>query len=186
MGLQCLKTDIPEVLLITPKVFGDRRGFFMETFHEEKYRALGIQDAFVQDNFSHSRQGTLRGLHYQLPHAQAKLVSVIKGKVYDVVVDIRAGSPSFGRWVGAILSDENHTQLYVPKGFAHGFCVLSDEVDFMYKCTDFYSPSDEHGVLWSDPALGVKWPLLEPLLSDKDTRYPPLAQIPRDQLPSYP
>ncbi|HBA85498.1 MAG TPA: dTDP-4-dehydrorhamnose 3,5-epimerase [Verrucomicrobia bacterium] len=185
MDLLCEKTSIPDVLLITPKVYGDRRGFFMETFHEKKYRELGIDKPFVQDNYSHSHRGTLRGLHYQRPHSQSKLVSVLNGKVYDVAVDIRVGSPTFGRWVGLVLSDENRCQLFIPEGFAHGFCVLSEEVDFMYKCTDFYSPADEHGILWSDPALGIEWPKVEPILSDKDTRYPVLSAMTPEQLPDY-
>jgi dTDP-4-dehydrorhamnose 3,5-epimerase len=185
MDLKCEKTCLPDVLLITPKVYGDRRGFFMETFHERKYREIGITKPFVQDNYSHSHRGTLRGLHYQLPHTQAKLVSVLNGKVYDVAVDIRVGSPTFGQWVGMVLSDENRCQLYIPEGFAHGFCVLSEEVDFMYKCTDVYAPADEHGILWSDPALKVDWPQLDLILSDKDTRYPVLSAMDPRFLPKY-
>jgi len=185
MSLKCESTAIPEVLLITPRVYGDPRGFFLETFHQAKYREAGISRAFVQDNYSHSCRDTLRGLHFQLRHPQAKLVSVIWGRIFDVAVDIRAGSPTFGRWVGQELSDENRCQLCIPEGFAHGFCVLSEKADVMYKCTDFYDPQDDRGVLWSDPAIGIRWPVAAPLLSEKDRRHLPLAQIPRDQLPVY-
>ena len=143
--MNIVSLEIPEVKLIKPCVFPDDRGFFMQTYHEKMYREAGIDVTFVQDNWSRSTQGVLRGLHYQLEHAQDKLVSVIRGEVFDAAVDIRKGSPTFGKWVGVILSEENKHQLFVPKGFAHGFCVLSDEVDFVYKCSDFYTPGDEYG-----------------------------------------
>ncbi|MFH0879704.1 MAG: dTDP-4-dehydrorhamnose 3,5-epimerase [Lentisphaerota bacterium] len=176
---------IPDVLLITPQVFGDARGFFMETYQENAFRDMGIRRNFVQDNFSHSCRGTLRGLHYQLPHAQAKLVSVIKGEVLDVAVDIRRGSPTFGQWVAQELSDKNRYMMFIPEGFAHGFCVLSEEADFMYKCTDFYSPKDDHGVLWSDPALAIPWPAKDAILSPKDLKHPVLSSVPAEHLPAY-
>jgi dTDP-4-dehydrorhamnose 3,5-epimerase len=185
MALKCEKTSLPEVLLFTPDVFGDARGFFLETYHQRKYAGAGLNRAFVQDNYSHSCRGTLRGLHYQLRQPQAKLVSVIWGAIFDVAVDIRAGSPNFGRWVGQVLSDENRCQLYIPEGFAHGFCVVSEKADVMYKCTDFYDPQDDRGVLWSDSAIGVQWPATDPVLSAKDSRLLPLAQIVRENLPVY-
>ena len=179
------ETALPGVCLIEPRVFKDARGFFMETWHAERYRQAHIPGPFVQDNCSHSTHGVLRGLHYQLKHPQGKLVSVLQGEVFDVVVDIRPGSPSFGRWIGEILSANNHRQLYIPPGFAHGFCVLSDSADFLYKCTDFYASEDEYGLRWDDPTLSIDWPVLTPLLSDKDRCYPTLATIPRAHLPVF-
>lgn len=164
-------TAIPEVILIEPRVFGDARGFFLETWQAEKFAAAGIAALFVQDNHSRSGQGVLRGLHYQLNHPQGKLVRVIAGEVYDVAVDLRRSSPSFGRWVGETLSAENKKMLWVPPGFAHGFYVLSEAAEFMYKCTEFYAPEDERVIRWDDPDLGIKWPLVRgapPLLSARD------------------
>ena len=181
--MKCEPTEIPQVLLLTPDVFGDARGFFMETFSERRYRDLGLSGPFVQDNYSHSRTPTLRGLHYQLRRPQAKLITVIWGKIFDVAVDIRVGSPTFGRWVGQVLSDANRNQLYIPEGFAHGFCVLSEKADVMYKCTDYYAPEDERGVLWSDPEIGIEWPVRDPLVSEKDARNRPLKDIPGEDLP---
>lgn len=177
--------SIPEVLLITPKVFGDARGFFLETFAAQRYREAGIAFDFVQDNCSRSRRGTLRGLHFQEPQPQGKLVWVPRGAVFDVAVDIRVGSPTFGKWVGAELSESNKQQLWVPPGFAHGFYVLSEEADFFYKCTDYYQPTNDRGVRWNDPAIGVEWPLAgsAPLLSAKDEATPLLADAP--VLPKY-
>jgi dTDP-4-dehydrorhamnose 3,5-epimerase len=170
---------IPEVMLIEPKVFGDDRGFFLESFNLQAYiEATGTDHQFVQDNHSRSRKGVLRGLHYQLPpHAQGKLVRVVRGAVFDVAVDIRKGSPTFGQWVGAGLTEDNHRQLWVPPGFAHGFVVLSDSADFLYKATSFYAPQADRGIAWNDPAIGVQWPQLdvELSLSDKDLRQPLLA-----------
>lgn len=184
--MKVTETELPEVLLIEPKVFGDHRGFFLETWNRERYLEAGFPDVeFVQDNHSRSRKGVLRGLHFQLKHPQGKLVQVVTGSVFDVAVDIRVGSPNFGKWVGYELSGENHHQLWVPPGFAHGFCVLSDTVDFVYKCTDLYRPEDEGGVLWNDPAIGIDWHMDVPLLSEKDTANPPLAEIPSDRLPQY-
>lgn len=183
-NLVCESLAIPDVKLLTPKKFGDQRGFFIETFSEWKYEEHGIPNNFIQDNMSFSRKGTLRGLHYQLKYPQAKLVSVVQGTVLDVAVDIRVGSPWFGRSVSAVLSDENHSQLYVPGGFAHGFCVLSDTALFSYKCSDFYHPDDDRGIHWSDPALGIDWGDITPILSDKDkTAYLPLVETSEDLLP---
>jgi len=178
-------TDLPGVHIVTPEVFKDSRGFFMETYNREKYRLLGLDRTFVQDNYSHSRRGTVRGLHYQLRHPQAKLVSVIWGEIYDVAVDIRLGSPTFGKWVAQVLSEENRCQLFIPEGFAHGFCVLSDRADVMYKCTDFYEKGDDHGILWSDPAIGIDWPDIQPIVSEKDLSLAPLAEVHRERLPLY-
>jgi len=179
------KTSLEGVFIIEPDVFGDNRGFFMETYHQERYAKLGIKPVFVQDNLSWSARGTLRGLHYQLPHAQAKLVQTIKGEVFDVVVDIRLGSSTFGRWSGFHLSDENKRQLYIPEGFAHGFCVLSETALFLYKCSDFYAPDSELGVLWNDPDLGIEWPVKDPIISDKDDKYPFLKDVPPEHFPVY-
>jgi dTDP-4-dehydrorhamnose 3,5-epimerase len=177
--------ELPEVLLIKPKVFGDERGYFIETFSQERYKQAGIALPFVQDNLSRSKRGTLRGLHLQQPHAQGKLVSVVEGEVFDVAVDVRRGSPTFGRWVGVSLSDKNHHQLYVPPGFAHGFCVTSDNALFSYKCTDLYHPECELGVAWDDPALAIRWPVATPLVGAKDQTNLPLSKIDPARLPSY-
>lgn len=178
-------TSIPNVTVCEMHPFADDRGFFVETYHHAKYAEAGITQRFVQDNYSHSRQGVLRGLHYQLPRAQAKLVSCIQGTVFDVAVDIRQGSPTFSKWVGTILSAENRRQLFIPEGVAHGFCVLSDTADVVYKCTDFYQPGDDHGILWSDPAVDIDWPVRHPILSDKDQALPTIADAGTDVLPRY-
>lgn len=185
MSLKLIKTSIPEVLLIEPKVYKDSRGFFMETFHPNKYAEIGIRKTFVQDNYSHTKKGILRGLHYQLRYPQGKLVFVITGEIFDVAVDIRRGSPSFGKWFGTNISAENKRQIYIPEGFAHGFCVLSETADVLYKCTDFYNHEDEYGVFWSDSEIAVDWPVKTPGLSDKDSGYQKLADIPKDNLPIY-
>ena len=179
------KTSIHGVIIIEPKVFGDHRGFFLETYSSNRYQQMGVEGTFVQDNHSHSSYGILRGLHYQLHHAQAKLMYVIKGEIFDVAVDIRQGSPTFGKWAGAHLSSENHKQMYIPQGFAHGFCVLSEKADILYKCTDVYHPEDEYGVLWSDPNIDIDWPIRDPILSKKDSAYPQLKGIPEDCLPVF-
>lgn len=176
---------LPEVLLIEPDVFGDDRGFFLELYRLPRYAQAGIGVTFVQDNHSRSSRGVLRGLHYQIRHPQGKLVSVITGRVFDVAVDVRHGSPTFGRWVSRMLNADDHRQLYIPPGFAHGFCTLSESADVLYKCTDIYRPEDEGGVLWSDPQLAIGWPLTTPLLSAKDAVFPTLATIPAAQLPAY-
>ena len=175
--------DHPEVLLIEPDVFSDARGFFMETFHAAKFTQQGLPEVFLQDNHSRSVRGVLRGLHYQLQHPQGKLVRVVTGEVFDVAVDIRKGSPMFGKWVGAVLSEANQRQMYVPPGFAHGFCTLSEQADFLYKCTDLYAPGDEYGIAWDDPDLAIEWPQLDYLLSDKDIGNPKLSES--DNLPGY-
>lgn len=175
-------TALPGVLIIEPKVFGDARGFFLETYNQKRYREAGLELDFVQDNLSRSRQGTLRGLHYQNPHAQGKLVYVLEGEVYDVAVDVRRDSPTFGQWVGVTLSSENKRQFYVPPGFAHGFCVTSEHAMFAYKCTDLYAPQCEGSVLWCDEDIGIDWPISDPLLSEKDERAPKLRDIPPERL----
>lgn len=177
--------EIPGVLLIEPTMFKDQRGFFCETFHERRYAEAGIRQSFVQDNISHSVRGTLRGLHFQQPHAQGKLVMAVEGAVFDVVVDIRKGSPTFGKWYGVELSSDNCRQLYVPPGCAHGFCVTSERATFLYKCTDFYFPVDERGIAWNDPTLGITWPVPAPILSTKDRAYRTLEKMDADSLPLY-
>jgi len=173
------------VLLIEPRVFTDARGFFLETHHHLKYSEAGLNRRFVQDNHSRSRQFVLRGLHYQLRNPQGKMVYAVRGEIFDVAVDIRQGSPSFGKWVGAHLSDTNHRQMYIPEGFAHGFAVLSESADVMYKCTDVYAPGDEYGIYWADPEIGIKWPIDRPILSEKDQALPALNSAPREHLPVY-
>ncbi|CAM3812246.1 dTDP-4-dehydrorhamnose 3,5-epimerase [Corallococcus sp. ZKHCc1 1396] len=170
--------ELPEVLLLEPKVFGDDRGFFLESYNAKRYADAGIPGPFVQDNLSRSVKGTLRGLHFQEPNAQGKLVQCLAGAVWDVAVDVRRGSPTFGRWVAAELSFENKRQLWVPPGFAHGFCVLSDSADFFYKCTALYSPETERSVHWNDPDLAIPWPVSAPLLSGKDQQAPRLKDAP--------
>jgi len=163
------RLQIPEIILIEPKVFTDNRGFFLESFKESDFLANGISKKFVQDNFSHSAYGVIRGLHYQNPpKAQAKLITVIRGEIFDVAVDIRKNSPTYGKWVGEILSEINHRSLYVPEGFAHGFCVLSKESDVLYKVSNEYSREDEDGVIWNDPAINIAWPIKNPIISSKD------------------
>lgn len=177
---------IPDVKLIEPKVWGDARGFFFESYRDDRYREAGIVGPFVQDNQSFSQRGVLRGLHFQWPNnVQGKLVSVVQGAVWDVAVDIRRGSPTFCKWVAAELSAENHHQLWVPPGFAHGFVVLSETALFTYKCTAFYLPADEVSIRWDDPTLAVEWPLDTPSLSGKDAAAPLLAELPQDKLPRY-
>ena len=170
-------------MLIEPAVFADARGFFMETFHADKFASQGLPTCFVQDNHSRSVRGVLRGLHYQLHHPQGKLVRVVSGEVFDVAVDIRKGSPMFGKWVGAVLSGDNQRQMYVPPGVAHGFCTVSEQADFLYKCTDLYAPGDEYGIAWDDPDLAIAWPQLDYLLSDKDLKNPKLSDS--NNLPDY-
>lgn len=182
--MNVIDTILKGVKIIEPKIFGDSRGFFYESFQDERYREeADISLTFVQDNFSRSKFGVLRGLHYQLKNPQGKLVSVIRGAVFDVAVDISYGSPTFGKWFGVVLSDENHSQIYIPPGFAHGFCVLSAEADFHYKCTDYYDSNDEFGILWNDEDIGIEWPkqVLQapPILSAKDKTNPKLADIPK-------
>lgn len=168
---------IPEVILVKPERFGDSRGFFMETYQYETFAANGIAPRFLQDNYSRSAKGVLRGLHYQKdPFAQGKLLKVVIGEIFDVAVDIRRGSPTFGQWVGERLSAENGRLLYVPPGFAHGFCVLSDSADLIYKATNYYKPETDRGIIWNDPQISIEWPITDPTLSAKDGKLPPLAQ----------
>jgi len=184
--MKVIATELPGMLLLEPQVFGDARGFFMETWQAARYREAGMPERFVQDNHSRSRRGVLRGLHYQLTQPQGKLVWVTRGAVFDVGVDIRRGSPSFGRWYGCVLDDLNHRQLYIPPGFAHGFCVLSEEADFFYKCTDYYHPSSERGIAWDDSEIGIAWPIRDGIvLSAKDQRNGPLAAQRPEDLPVY-
>jgi dTDP-4-dehydrorhamnose 3,5-epimerase len=168
---------IPDVVLIEPDIFKDDRGFFFEVYHREKFEAAGLPGTFVQDNQSYSHRHVLRGLHAQLRKPQGKLVRALQGEIFDVAVDIRPGSPTFGRWVSAVLSGENNCQLWVPPGFVHGFCVTSDSAAVQYKCTELYAPNDEIGVVWNDPEIGIEWPLAEPLISPKDLRLPRLRQL---------
>ena len=175
--MKVLETVLPGVLIIEPKVFADARGFVLETYQAERYRQLGIAHAFVQDNHSRSARGVLRGLHFQRSRPQGKLVSVSRGAVYDVAVDINPDSPTCGQYVGVELNDENHRQLWVPPGYAHGFCVLSEVADFQYKCTDYNQPEDEGGLLWNDPDVGIPWPVAEPQLSAKDQLNPRLRDL---------
>lgn len=181
------ETALPGVLVVEPRVFGDARGFFLERYHAERYAEAGIPAAFVQDNHSRSVRGTLRGLHFQRSHPQGKLVEAVRGRIWDVAVDVRPGSPTFGQWEGVTLTEDSHRQLWVPPGFAHGFCVLSAEADVLYKCTDVYRPDDEGGVRWDDPDLGIEWPLdAAPLLSAKDRALPLLADLAAADLPAAP
>jgi dTDP-4-dehydrorhamnose 3,5-epimerase len=180
--MRVLTTELPEVLIVEPDVHRDSRGFFLETFHERKYAEAGIAGRFVQHNHSLSARHTLRGLHAQLRHPQGKLVRASHGEMFDVAVDIRRGSPTFGRWVGVVLSGENFRQLWIPPGFAHGFCVLSERLHVDYKCTDFYDGSDELAIAWNDPAIGIEWPISSPVLSARDAAAPRL----RDQTEALP
>ena len=183
--MQIKETNLLEVRLIEPRVFGDERGFFMETWNAARYADIGLPERFVQDNLSFSRRGVLRGLHFQNPNAQGKLVYVLQGEVFDVAVDIRLGSPTFGQVATAVLSSENKRQFYIPPGFAHGFCVTSETALFAYKCTEFYDPKAEASILWNDPALGIEWPVDSPELSAKDAAALTLAGFPRERLPVY-
>ena len=181
--MEVTPTSLPEVLLVAPKVFGDERGFFFESWKQDRYRDHGMPGEFVQDHISRSAKGTVRGLHFQEPNAQGKLVSVLQGRVFDVAVDVRKGSPRFGQWVGVELSGDTHHQLWVPPGFAHGFCVISENADFFYKCTALYSPEIERAIRYDDPAIGIDWPVDTPILSPKDEAAPLLTDAP--VLPAY-
>lgn len=182
--MRVIPADIPDVLLIEPDVFTDTRGFFLETFNAERYAAHGMPGPFVQDNHSRSVQGTVRGLHLQLTHPQAKLIRVVVGEIFDVAVDVRAGSPTFGNWVGVRLSAESFRQYYIPPGFAHGFSVLSPIAEIEYKCTDIYDPAGQLGLLWNDPALAIPWGVESPVLSDRDRANPTIREA-LDRLPRY-
>lgn len=183
--MNVIETDLPGVVIVEPKKFGDERGYFIETWNQAAYRDAGLDLPFVQDNLSSSSRGVLRGLHYQKPNGQGKLVSCVLGEVFDVAVDIRRGSPTFGSWVGVTLTPDNARRLYVPPDFAHGFQVVSDQALFTYKCTDVYNKAAEGSVCWDDPAIGIAWPIAEPTLSDKDQVAPLLADVPADRLPEF-
>lgn len=175
--MEVIKSKLEGCVIIHPKVFGDERGFFLESYHKDRYRDVtGIMEEFVQDNRSRSSYSVLRGLHFQVNKPQGKLVTVTSGEVFDVAVDLRVDSPTFGQYESVILSGENHIQFYVPPGFAHGFVVLSDTADFQYKCTDYYDPTDEGGILWNDPEIDIKWPVSNPILSEKDSKQPTLCK----------
>jgi len=175
--MKFVRLEIPDVVLIEPETIEDNRGSFFEVYRQDKFEAEGLPGIFVQDNQSHSKHGVLRGLHAQLTKPQGKLVRALQGEIFDVAVDIRPGSPTFGRWVRAVLSAKNNCQLWVPPGFVHGFCVTSDSADVQYKCTDLYAPGDEIGVIWNDPEIGIEWPVESPILNAKDRQWPALAEI---------
>ena len=177
--------SLPGVLLLEPRVYADRRGFFLEIYQQARYETQGVGGPFVQDNLSFSRRGVVRGLHYQLRRPQGKLVMAVAGEVLDVVVDIRRGSPTFGKWLSTGLSGESGRQLYIPPGYAHGFCVVSDSAVFLYKVTDYYEPGDEYGIRWDDPDLGIPWPVTEPVLSDRDRAWPALRKVLPEHLPEF-
>ena len=180
--MQIIATDIKDVQIIKPQVFEDDRGYFLETFHFCRFKSAGLDHFFVQDNLSFSVKNTLRGLHFQVTRPQAKLVQVVSGEIVDVAVDIRSTSPTFGRWVSVHLTEHNKRQVFIPAGFAHGFCVVSDSAHVIYKCSDFYDRDDEGGILWSDPAIGIDWPTADPIVSAKDDRLPVLSDIPPEKL----
>ena len=184
--MKVIETALPGVLVIEPQVFGDARGFFYESYNEARFRDAGIDARFVQSNVSRSAKGVLRGLHYQWPNPQGKFVSVLEGEVFDVAVDIRRGSPHFGQWFGAMLTADNKRHMWIPEGFAHGFCVVSDYATFSYQCTALYDAKSDAGVLWNDPAIGIDWPIAEPRLSDKDIKAPLLKDVPEQRLPELP
>lgn len=183
--MNIISTPIEGLLIVEPRVFSDNRGFFMETYHKNRYQNSGINRVFVQDNLSSSVQNTLRGLHYQIKYPQAKIVQAVVGEIFDVAVDIRTGSPTFGKWTGAHLSGKNLRQLYIPEGFAHGFCVVSKTALVSYKCSDVYRPEDEGGIVWSDPDISIDWPIKDPIISEKDMRYPRLFELLPEQLPCW-
>jgi dTDP-4-dehydrorhamnose 3,5-epimerase len=183
--MKVIETTLPGALIIEPQVFGDSRGFFYVSYNEAKYRDAGVDHRFVQSNVSRSARGVLRGLHYQWPNPQGKLVSVLEGEVYDVAVDIRRGSPTFGQSVGVMLTADNHRHFWIPEGFAHGFCVVSDFATFTYQCTALYDPKADAGIRWNDAALAIDWPVSAPLLSDKDGKTPLLGDVPPERLPVY-
>jgi dTDP-4-dehydrorhamnose 3,5-epimerase len=175
--MKLIPTSLPGVSIIEPRVFRDERGFFLETYHAQRYREAGLDVAFVQDNHSRSTRGTLRGLHWQAERPQGKLVRVLVGEIYDVAVDIRPDSPTFGKWVGFTLSADNFRQAWIPPGFAHGFCVTSEVAEVEYKCTDFYDPPSERGLIWNDPEVAIAWPIQDPILSPRDRQHPGLATL---------
>lgn len=180
--IEVTKTPLSGVVIVETRVFGDERGFFMETYNQQRFESVGLPSNFVQDNHSRSSKGVLRGLHYQFPQWQGKLVRVLSGAIFDVAVDIRSDSRTFGKWYGLELNDENRLQLYVPPGFAHGFATLSDTADVAYKCTSLYKPEDDAGIVWNDPEIGIEWPISDPLVSEKDATAPRLSQINHSRL----
>ena len=183
--LERVETSLPGVFEIRPQVYGDNRGFFMETYNRSRFEELGIEDDFLQDNHSCSGLGTLRGLHYQLRRSQAKLCWLVEGEALDIAVDIRRGSPTFGQWAAVKLSAEEHNQIYIPKGFAHGFLALTERVQFLYKCSELYDKNDEYGIFWRDPDLRIEWGTANPVVSERDANSPTLSQIPAEHLPTY-
>ena len=184
--MNCIPTSVfSDVIIIEPDVYGDNRGYFFESYTVKKYAPFNLPEVFVQDNLSYSQKGVLRGLHYQLEHQQGKLVMAVQGEILDVAVDVRKGSPTFGKWTGVLLSSENHRQLYIPEGFAHGFCVLSDTARMLYKCTDYYDPSSERGIIWNDPVLNIDWGIDQPVVSRKDSANLPLSELLDHDLPVY-
>jgi dTDP-4-dehydrorhamnose 3,5-epimerase len=183
--VKLLKSDLPGVIVLEPHIHRDQRGFFLESWQRRRFARHGLDLEFVQDNLVHSRRGILRGLHYQYPRQQGKLVQTLLGEIFDVAVDIRSGSPTFGQWFGCTLSADNRRQLYIPEGFAHGYHVLGEEALVMYKCTEYYAPEDEGGIIWDDPDLAIDWPGRQPILSPKDRELPRLADIPDNRLPRF-
>jgi dTDP-4-dehydrorhamnose 3,5-epimerase len=183
--MNIIKTKLQTVLILEPKVFSDERGYFLETWNSKRYEDAGISGPFVQDNISSSKKGVLRGLHYQYPQSQGKLIQVLSGEVIDVAVDIRVGSPTYGQWISEMLSETNHKQMYIPPGFAHGYCVTSETAIFAYKCNEFYNPATEHGIIWNDPELNIDWSVKEPILSTKDKNYSKLKDVAPDMLPHF-
>lgn len=183
--MKIITSPMEGILIIEPKIFNDKRGFFMETYNQARYNESGINATFVQDNLSYSQKNTLRGLHFQIKHPQAKLIQVISGEIFDVAVDLRPGFATFGKWTGFYLSSENRRQVFIPEGFAHGFCVLSESALFHYKCSDFYAQDDEGGIIWSDPDIGIEWPVKNPIISEKDKQYHKLSDLTAHELPSF-
>lgn len=183
--MKLIRTEIEDVVIVEPKIFGDRRGFFSEVYRKSWFDEAGVPSVFVQDNLSRSKKNTLRGLHYQFRNAQAKLVMATRGAVLDVAVDIRRGSPTFGKYVSAVLSEDNKRMIFIPEGFAHGFKVITDEADFQYKCSNYYDPESERSIFWNDPAIGIDWDVSEPLLSEKDMKAPLLSEMKEEELPVY-
>lgn len=181
--MNIITTPLEGLLIIEPTAFEDPRGFFMETYHQGRYVKAGIKNIFVQDNLSCSVKGTIRGLHFQIRYPQAKLVQALTGEIFDVVVDVRPGSSTFSKWIGIRLSDKNRRQVFIPEGFAHGICILSETAHLLYKCSEFYVPDDEGGILWSDPDIGIQWPVENPVISKKDKKFPKLSELTDEQLP---
>lgn len=183
--MKVTETKLSGVLVLEPKVFQDDRGYFLETWNRTRYEQVGIPCHFVQDNISFSKKGILRGLHFQYPQSQGKLIQVLSGEAIDVIVDIRVGSPTYGQWIAEVISELNHRQMYIPPGFAHGYCVTSETALFSYKCTDFYNPATEHGIIWNDPDIGIEWLVEQPVLSPKDMNYPRLKDLQPENLPQF-